>query len=131
MNYTELRPGNLVRAVLNKDITTVGWVAIRLQEKRPYFEGIEVDGEWLLKLGFFLDYESSVYSKYSLFVNGFQGAQKINYYFYPAKKVMVADFELLGFENGIELDISEQVRYVHQLQNFVFCVCGQELEKLY
>ena len=114
MEAKELRIGNLV---LNKhdEIHEIG-INDYMKFFFPLMDGrgfkpIEISEEWLLKFRFVKDDFCSLYIRYTL--------NNITIIHDTKNNTFLAD--------GIKYKLV-YLKYVHQLQNLYFCLCGKELE---
>jgi hypothetical protein len=129
MKNTELRIGNYVQSRIE-----VGqkWDIIvsanDLIGNYKLFEPILLTEEWLVKFGFitmdaevdFMEYAKEFEDgsfRFSVFNDG--GLDMVNNYpFY---------ITTTGQMKGWETEYKTEFKYVHQLQNLYFCLCGEEL----
>ncbi len=121
INVNELRRGNIIynlqneydkRQVVVTGITSIMIACKEIVADHKFFEPIELTEEWILKAGFINTLEPT-------------------YFEYKNK-----DF-LISMDNGIvDLCVGEYVenasklkhlKYIHQLQNLFFSLCGEEL----
>ena len=124
MKSTELRIGNLVNGVLtNKHYTIDAW-ALREMENGNYqnsydtetkvFVPIPLTEEWLLKFGF--ERHHADYANDIMYIKNVPDNTEFEWGVYPNE---------LG--SGIQIQNRNILKYVHQLQNIYFALCGEEL----
>lgn len=110
MNAHELRIGNYI--LKNDKLHYCSWMTIRdiktqSIEEDDKFEPIPLTEEWLLKFGFE--------------INETYCSKKIN---------KTNEFNIMFFDDGwllCDCDIHCKIKYVHQLQNLFWILCGEEL----
>lgn len=108
----ELRIGNYYLGASRGKIEAVTWQTLRdLHEGQLNINPIPITEEWLLKFGF----EEKSKSK-----NFYLG----NFRFHISKP---ANYDGFIFCDGYDV-ITDRIKYVHQLQNLFFCLCGEELQ---
>jgi hypothetical protein len=127
VNNKELRLHNLVRnkntntiefitAIQNREVLEANEIGYAVEE----FEPIQLNEDWIIKAGF----------------------EKVEYegfYWYELKIPNEYDFEIhYSFNNNhnkwilsINGDLNINSKYLHELQNLYFALCGQELTALY
>ena len=109
MKASELRIGNFVNLMLNHEDFEMIRVDVTDLINIPHggvYEPIPITEEWLKRFGF-----EKLDDKRGLYVNN-----KINLFIY---------FD--GVRVSVDFWIGNEKRYVHELQNFVYCLSGEEL----
>ena len=120
----ELRIGNKLNflgdVVTFKNITEIRedgifWIKTfepKIESKNFHFKPIEITEEWLLKFGF--------------------KKRKNRHLFHWENKIVISEYKD-EFENffypktGYDIRFSNEIKYVHQLQNLYFALTGAEL----
>ena len=114
----DLRVGNLIENIHDQLITVTGFYIRGFEEKKGLIENyrpIPLTEEWLVKLGFEITYDED---KCKLFCikNKHIGTLDVI-------KIQVDD-EIIAYVNDIRVI---NIDYVHQAQNIVFALTGEEL----
>ena len=105
MKASELRIGNWVNNN-GEDYQITSATIVSLERGESTAQPILITEEWLKRFGF-----EKLDDKRGLYVNN-----KINLFIY---------FD--GVRVSVDFWIGNEKRYVHELQNFVYCLSGQEL----
>ena len=129
MKATELRIGNLIEYRIQDDLDDrKDWWEVSkidatdlciLESNIDYdFRPIPLTEEWLLNFGFNKEYQK-----------GYIGIDVCNSDFVLTEPLKMGEWQTnytFQFETG-SVPKFKEIKYVHQLQNLFFCLCGEEL----
>jgi len=125
MKAAELRIGNYIN--ISKEVCKmqlVNFADIHYTDSFENYEPIPLTEEWLLKFGF----EKGNHNWFRLYFNYDNLADSDCFTYNINSKMLCLESFYGGEKKGSIQLLSLNEKYVHQLQNLYYCLCGEELK---